>query len=215
MKKLVQIATALSLAALIASPIFAGDQKKTEEKGDKAKAKARAEKGKEARAEKGKEGRAKQAKARSVVRLPKGIELSAEQQEKLAAINAKYAGKVGDLREKMAGLVTAEQRKAKAEAIKAAREAGKKGPEARAAIAEAGNLSEEQQAKAAELKKALGEITKQAQTEAKGILTDEQVASLRGGKQGKPDAPRKNKDDAKKKRDVAKAEKKKAETEKN
>jgi hypothetical protein len=200
MKKLVQISMALSLAVLIASPILAGEDNKKEAKDDKAKAERKA-KIEKAKAEKGK---AKEKKAPSVVRLPKSIELTAEQKEKVAAINKKYAGKIAEFRQQVAGLVTPEQRKARAEAIKAARDAGKTGAELKKAVADAGKPSDEQKAKAAELKKAASEVIKQAQAELKEVLTKEQLASLRSKKEAKPKAEKKKPEGAKKKADEAK-----------
>lgn len=216
MKKLIQVPLALSLALLIASPVFAGDDKKKSEKGDKAKAerKVKADKPK---AENAKAKKSNEKRTPNIVRIPKGIELSADQQTAVAKINEKYAGKLGEIRKQIVGLVTDEQRKAKAEAIKAAREAGKKGPEAREAVAKAGQLTDQQKAKAAELKKAGGEIMKQVHAEFKGILTKEQLASLGSKRKADPEAAKKRAgerkkrlEELKKKRDAAKAGKKKA-----
>ena len=87
-------------------------------------------------------------RAPSVVRVPKGIELSGEQKEKLAAIHKEFAPKAAELRKKQLTIVSKEQLKARRDATAAAKKAGKKGKELRAAVSAAFKLTAEQKSQA-------------------------------------------------------------------
>ncbi|GEM_PF-387783 len=122
------------------------------------------------------------------------IELSAEQKEKVAAIDKEFAAKAADIRKMTADILTEDQQKARAAAQKAAREAGKKGPEAQKAVNGAVKLSEEQQKKMADVRKANGELAQQVVAALKKVLTEEQAAKLkapRGRQNAKKGAARK------------------------
>ena len=115
------------------------------------------------------------------------LDLSAEQKEKIEKIFADQGAKVKAAAEKVAASLTDEQRKARAEANKSAKAAGKKGKEASDEALAAMKLTDEQ-------KKAYDEATK-AQQEAgqalnkaiSEVLTPEQreKAGLGGGKKKK------------------------------
>ncbi len=103
-----------------------------------------------------------------------GLELTAEQKEKLEELNKEYGPKLKEARAKMDGIVTDEQKKARAEAMKAAKEAGKKGKELREAVDAAVQLTDEQKAKMAEVKKAMGPLQREIREKFMALLTPEQ-----------------------------------------
>ncbi len=132
-------------------------------------------------ARKGK-GAAKKGQRRApsvTARFLQGIELSADQKEKVAAIDKEFAAKAAELRKQTASILTEDQRKARADAQKAAREAGKKGADAFKAINAAVKLTEEQQKKMADVRKANGELAKGVLAALKKVLTEEQAAKLK------------------------------------
>lgn len=157
----------LALAVLIAAPLSAADKKK----------------------KKGKKGR----KAPVAVRVPKGLELTGEQKEQVAALNKEYGPKLAAARKKLA--LTPEQQKAGAETRKKNKEEGKKGKVANKAVLDAQNLSDEQKEAQKEQRK--------LRTEVRGkflaLLTPEQKAKVPGGKRGakkKTGAKKKKKSDS-------------------
>ena len=106
--------------------------------------------------------------------LLEGLELSAEQKTKMEALNKEFGPKLKEARAKMEGIVTDEQKKARAEAMKAAKEAGKKGRELREAAEAAVQLTDEQKAKMAEVKKVMGPLQKEIREKFIALLTPEQ-----------------------------------------
>lgn len=131
-------------------------------------------------------------------RLLRDIELTAEQKKQVADIDKEFAAKVAEIRKAMSGILTEEQQKTRAAAIKAAREAGQKSLEARKAIAEATKLTEEQKKKMADIQKSNRELTQQVVAALKKVLTEEQASKLNaprarreGAKARKGDAARK------------------------
>ena len=121
----------------------------------------------------------------ATAQLLKNIELTDDQKTQVAAINKEFGPKVAELRKKELSIIPADQRKAAQAAIKAAREAGKKGKDLAAAREAALNLSEEQKAQYKELQKARGELQKAVREAVAKILTDEQKTKLPGNKKGK------------------------------
>lgn len=157
-----------------------------DEKADAKEAAAKKAKDKkaEARAADKKERAKKRAAARQKASapnpFPKGaVELNDEQKAQCESLKKEYAPKFAAINKKRREVVTEDQRKAQQAAIKAAREAGKKGKEARAAIQAAVNFTPEQQSQlkdiAAEGKSLMGEYRKKAFA----LLTDDQKTSLR------------------------------------
>ena len=124
----------------------------------------------------------KQKKPAAAVRVPKGIELTDDQKAKVKALNTEFAPKLVACRKEAAGVITADQKKARAEAMKAAKAAGKKGKEIREAAEAAVKVTEDQKQKLAECKKAMGALQKEIRGQLAAILTDEQKAKLKGGK---------------------------------
>lgn len=121
----------------------------------------------------------RQAKAPSATqRLVADLDLTAEQKEKVAAIDKKFAGKLTELQKKETALLTADQKKARTEVQKANREAKKTGAEARKAVDAALKLTEEQKTQMAEIRKARLAVTTEVRAALKDVLTAEQLEKL-------------------------------------
>jgi hypothetical protein len=124
----------------------------------------------------------KKKKAPIAVKVPKGIELNADQKTKLDALNKEFGPKLAECRKKAASIITADQKKARAEATKKAKADGKKGKELRAAANTAVAITADQKAQQTECKKAMGALNKEVRTQFAALLTDEQKAKIKGGK---------------------------------
>ena len=127
----------------------------------------------------------KEKKAPTAVKVPKGIELTVDQQTKLDALNKEFGPKLVECRKKAASIITADQKKARTEAMKKAKADGKKGKDLREAANAALAITADQKAKQAETKKAMGALNKEIRTQFAALLTDEQKAKLKGGKKKK------------------------------
>ena len=157
MKTILHTLSLLLLALAVITPTFAAD------KANKAK---------------------KKKPAAVAVKVPKGITLNEDQRGKLAALNKEFGPKLAACRKEAAGIITADQRKAQAAAIKEAKAAGKKGKEIREAAEAAANITEDQKTKLADCKKAMGALQKEIRAGLAGILNDEQKAQIKAGKKG-------------------------------
>lgn len=121
------------------------------------------------------------AKEPPAVQLPKDITLTDEQKTKVAEIEKEFGPKMKELREKLDKVMTEEQKKARQEVLKEAREKGKdgkKGKELAEAVKNAMKLSEEQQKQYDETDKQILALRQQILEKVKPILTDEQKAKL-------------------------------------
>ena len=127
----------------------------------------------------------KKKKAPTAVRVPKGIELTADQKTKVEALNKEFGPKLAECRKKAASIITADQKKARAGAVKKAKADGKKGKEVQAAANAAVAITDDQKAQQTECKKAMGALNKEIRTQFAALLTDEQKAKLKGGKKKK------------------------------
>ena len=127
----------------------------------------------------------KKKKAPTAVKVPKGIELTADQKTKVDALNKEFGPKLAECRKKAAGIITADQKKARTEAVKKAKADGKKGKEVQAVANAAVAITDDQKAQQAETKKAMGALNKEIRTQFAALLTDEQKAKLKGGKKKK------------------------------
>ena len=152
----------LVIALLLASPLSAAEKKR-----------------------KGERGKKKPRKLPVAVFVPKSIELTDDQKAKVDEINKEYGPKLVEFQKKMATILTPEQRKARGEAFKAAREAGKKGEEMRKAVQAALKLSDDQKKKLAELQKEQKPIRDEARKKFIALLTPEQKAKLPGKGKGR------------------------------
>ncbi|HLQ47138.1 MAG TPA: hypothetical protein VK137_20510 [Planctomycetaceae bacterium] len=155
MMKLWKCVLALSVSALLLSPVWAEDAKP---KKPKANAAAR--------------------KVPPAVQLPKDIELTAEQKTKVAELEKEFGPKMKELREKLDKVLTDAQKKARQDVFKEAKTSGKKGKELRQAVKDATKASDEQQKQIDEVEKQIVDLRKQILEKVKPILTDEQKAKL-------------------------------------
>ena len=127
----------------------------------------------------------KKKKAPAAVKVPKGIELTADQKTKVEALNKEFGPKLAECKAKANSIITADQKKAKADAMKKAKADGKKGKELRDVVNAAFAITADQKAQQAETKKAMGALQKEIRTQFAALLTDEQKAKIKGGKKKK------------------------------
>ena len=127
----------------------------------------------------------KKKKAPTAVKVPKGIELTADQKTKVDALNKEFGPKLAECRKKADGIITADQKKARTEAVKKAKADGKKGKEVQAAANAAVAITADQKTQQTECKKAMGALNKEIRTQFAALLTDDQKAKLKGAKKKK------------------------------
>ncbi len=118
-----------------------------------------------------------------VKRIPN---LSEEQKQKIENLRKEYEPKLAELRGKLDGIITPEQRKAREEAIKKAKESGKTGRELFEAIRDAIKLTEEQQKQMQEVRTQMAQLVKEIRGKLEEILTEEQRGQLRRLGPGRP-----------------------------
>ncbi len=127
-----------------------------------------------------KEGKGKKkaaaAAGQQVFQIPKEITLSDEQKEKLEAIKKEHGPKLSELTKKLDDSLTAEQKKARKEAMEKAKTDGKKGKDLQEAVIAALNLTDEQKKLRAEIQPELTKLQASVKEQIHGILTDEQKA---------------------------------------
>jgi Spy/CpxP family protein refolding chaperone len=109
----------------------------------------------------------------------KGLNLTDDQKAKLEEFKKEYGPKFKEARQKMDGILTADQKKARAETRKADLAAGKKGPEVRKDVQAATKLTDDQKAAMADARKALGALHKELHGKVVAILTPEQQEQLK------------------------------------
>lgn len=123
--------------------------------------------------------------AAAVFAVPAAIELTDDQKTKLEELKKEHEPKLTEAFEKRDGVLTAEQKKARADAQKAAKSAGKKGKDAKAAVDAAVSLTEEQKKNLAEAEKSLGELQKTVRGKIQELLTPEQREAIAKAKKEK------------------------------
>jgi Spy/CpxP family protein refolding chaperone len=124
-------------------------------------------------------------------RLVQGLDLTAEQKTKVEALKKEYAPKTGDFRKKMNDILTADQKKARDDAMKAAKDAGKNGMEVWQAGHKAVKLTDEQKQKVSQLFSQVGPAAKDVREKVGAILTPEQKEKLKAKlEQWRKDHPR-------------------------
>ncbi len=111
-------------------------------------------------------------------RLLEGLNLTDEQKAKVEEVSKELAPKVAELRKKQEGILTDEQKKAREEALKEARSAGKSRQETAKAVEDAVKLTDEQKAKRAEVGKEMADLQKTRMEKIKAFLTAEQKEQL-------------------------------------
>jgi Spy/CpxP family protein refolding chaperone len=115
----------------------------------------------------------------SMMRMLRGIELTADQKAKLQKIEKEMRPKFAELRKKADAILTPEQKKARAEAMKNAREEGKRGRELFQAAREAVKLTDKQKEETAKVRKEMGELFTQVRNKLMEVLTPEQKEALK------------------------------------
>jgi Spy/CpxP family protein refolding chaperone len=157
--RVVSTMLALAVSLWMAGNLFAADQKK------------------------GHEGREGRNPGRSMLEQWEGrlkaVNLTDDQKTKWEAIKKEYAPKIKDIAEKREKLLTPEQKKAREEAMKAVRTAGKKRDEARKEVEAAVKLTDEQKAKMAEVRKTSESLGKDLREKVQALLTPEQKDLLK------------------------------------
>jgi Spy/CpxP family protein refolding chaperone len=109
----------------------------------------------------------------------KGLNLTDDQKSKLADLKKVYDPQLKELAAKLDGVLTADQKKARDEAMKAAREAHKRGPEVRDSIQAAMKLTDAQKTELAKDRKAIGALDKEISGKITALLTAEQQDVLK------------------------------------
>lgn len=166
-------------------------------KGEKGKAAATKNDGAAKKGDAARKGAAKkrgERKAPSVTaRLVGKLDLSAEQKEKVAAIDKEFAAKAAEVRKAQSAVLTKEQIETRNAVMKKARESKDKSPEARKAVQkslkDAVNLSDEQKAKMVAVQKSQRELNGAVLAALKKVLTEEQIKNLPGAGRGKGKRP--------------------------
>jgi len=113
------------------------------------------------------------------LQMLKGLQLTDDQEAKIKELRKQFGPKFAEAWKAREGILTDEQRKARAEAFKAAKDAGKKGKELLQAVQEALKLTDEQKTKVAEADKRLEELNKELRERIREILTPEQREQLK------------------------------------
>ena len=108
----------------------------------------------------------------------KGLNLSDEQKTKLAALKTEYQPKLNDCN-LFESILTPEQKKARSEAAKAAKAAGKSPKEIQAAVSAAVTLTADQKAKLAEARTQRAAVYKEFREKIMAVLTPEQQEQLK------------------------------------
>ncbi len=112
-------------------------------------------------------------------RLASLLKLTPDQKAKAAALRKEYEPKLHDaFQKKIDAILTADQRKAKDAAVKAAKAAGKKGPEVFQAVRSAVKLTDDQKKKLASLRGDMPPVVKEFHDKLAKILTPEQKVKL-------------------------------------
>jgi Spy/CpxP family protein refolding chaperone len=109
----------------------------------------------------------------------KGLDLTNAQKAKIDKLSKEFGVKSKKVVAKMDRILTPAQKKARAEAIKAAVAAGKKGKELTDAIHSAVTLSAEQEAKMAGATKQMSDLQRELHAKIAGLLTPEQRDQLK------------------------------------
>jgi Spy/CpxP family protein refolding chaperone len=120
----------------------------------------------------------------------KEVSLTDDQKVKVEEVKKEYGPKLKEARQKMDGILTEDQKKARTEAMKAARAAGKDRQEARKEVEAAVKLTDDQKAKMAEAKKGVDTLRKEAREKILALLTPEQKEQLKKERgHGRPHRP--------------------------
>ncbi len=125
------------------------------------------------------EGRRPAIPGMDVLERLKGAGLSEDQKAKVEELKKEYEPKFKELWQKRDSVLTDEQKKARSEAAKAARAAGKRGLDLRKEAREAMKLTDEQKAELEKVDKAARELGKEFREKVMNVLTAEQKEKLK------------------------------------
>ncbi len=109
----------------------------------------------------------------------RGVEFSADQQAKVDELRKKHTPQLVALQRTQSEVFTVEQRRARQEALRAARDAGKNGQELREVADSAAQLTNEQRKRLVAIQKEQTDLIAVIQGEVRALLTDTQRAQLR------------------------------------
>jgi acetyl esterase len=118
----------------------------------------------------------------------RGVEFSKDQQTKVEEMRKKYVPVLVELQEKLNGVYTNEQRRARQQAYRAAKDVGKNAQELRKAADSAAKFTDDQKKQIAAIQKERSDLQAKIQKEIRSLLTDKQQAQLR--RQGNRNAQR-------------------------
>lgn len=121
-------------------------------------------------------------KQASIIQIPTGLALDNQQKEAIAALNAEYRPKLEQLKQQQAGVLTAEQRQALADAKNAAKDSNKDKAELAKRLREAVQLTDAQIQQQAEIKKNMVELNQEIRDRFMKLLTAEQREILKQSK---------------------------------
>ncbi len=106
------------------------------------------------------------------------LDLTAEQQAKVDELRKEYRPKLAEIQKRRNEIMTPERRKTEKEAKQAAKDAGKKGKQAKADIDAALGLSPAESEKLAAIAKERQALIAKINADVRALLTDEQKAKL-------------------------------------
>jgi Spy/CpxP family protein refolding chaperone len=107
------------------------------------------------------------------------LDLTEDQKEKLKKIHEENGPKLKEILGKVHETLTEEQKKSLEDAMKTAKEAGKKGPEFFRSVEGAVKLTDEQKEKLEKVAPELGELAKETRKKVEEVLTPEQRQKLK------------------------------------
>lgn len=108
-----------------------------------------------------------------------GMDLTAQQQQQVEQVRAELRPQLEEVLEKLRDLLTEEQRQAAEDAVRKAREAGKKGRAFFVAVETAVKLTDEQREKVNKLGQQTLKLSRQMVKKIMGVLTPEQQENLK------------------------------------
>tara|TARA_R110002111_G_scaffold153375_1_gene220108 strand:- start:42476 stop:42985 length:510 start_codon:yes stop_codon:yes gene_type:complete len=126
-----------------------------------------------------KKGNKQQAVKIQALNLPETIELTAEQKEKIEGLKKEYTPQFATLQKKNRDILTDDQVKARREAMKQAKEAGKKGKELRDAVSASLNLSDDQEKQMKEVTTETRKLNGEVKGKVEALLTADQLAKIK------------------------------------
>lgn len=115
----------------------------------------------------------------------RGVELADEQQAEVEKLRKRYLPKLRELQRKLGTILSAEQRRARQDALRAAREVGQDGQQAREAAESAVKLTQEQRQQFTAIQRERAELVATIQGEVRAVLTERQRAQMQRGQRNR------------------------------